>query len=104
MQNFRDDAKPHIAITMREISIRVMNWPARSPDLNPLEHVYDNMGRRFNELLPSNLNERKQLVVEISLWDKTDQREIRNHASSLKSFALLVLFIHLSLSYECCPL
>ena len=38
-----DNARPHTAILVRnylqEVGIAVMEWPARSPDLNPIEHL-----------------------------------------------------------------
>jgi transposase len=30
-----------------------MNWPALSPDLNPIEHQWDEIQRRLNEEQPS---------------------------------------------------
>ncbi|UYV78662.1 hypothetical protein LAZ67_16002320, partial [Cordylochernes scorpioides] len=30
-----------------------MDWPARSPDLNPIEHVWDALGRRIRARHPS---------------------------------------------------
>ncbi|UYV84500.1 hypothetical protein LAZ67_X002394 [Cordylochernes scorpioides] len=30
-----------------------MDWPARSPDLNPIEHVWDALGRRIGARHPS---------------------------------------------------
>jgi hypothetical protein len=59
-----------------------MNWPARTPDLNPMEHLLDNMGRRLQEqtLAPANLKEVRQLVVEV--WEDVDQGAIRVESHS----------------------
>ena len=53
-----------------------MEWPAYSPDLNPIEPVWDMLGRREAERIspPSTLNQLKNaLVVE---WSKILQEAI----------------------------
>ncbi|GFO45131.1 transposase [Plakobranchus ocellatus] len=51
-------------------------WPANSPDLNPIEHLLDVMGRalRHQERQPINLQE---LAMElIRIWGEIPQRDI----------------------------
>ncbi|GFT72525.1 transposable element Tc3 transposase [Trichonephila clavipes] len=43
-----------------------MDWPAYFPDLNPIEHVWDALGRRIKARLhhPENNQQLKQMLIE----------------------------------------
>ncbi|GFV17151.1 transposable element Tcb1 transposase [Trichonephila clavipes] len=51
-----DNARPHRANIENEClqseNITRMDWPAYSPDLNPIEHVWDMLGRRITARQP----------------------------------------------------
>lgn len=49
----QDNARPHIARMTRQyfndVGIQVLDWPPRSLDLNPIEHMWDHLGRRVRQ-------------------------------------------------------
>ena len=51
-----DNARPHRArivdVYLQRETIMRMEWPARSPDFNPIEHVWDALGQRSSNYGP----------------------------------------------------
>ncbi|KFM65533.1 Transposable element Tc3 transposase, partial [Stegodyphus mimosarum] len=77
-----DNARPHRANIVSEClqleDITRMDWPAFSPDLNPVEHVWDLLGRRVaaRQPPPTGLLElRRALLFE---WCNIPQDQIDN--------------------------
>ena len=52
----QDNARPHVAglcmDTLRAKNVNVLDWPAFSPDMNPIEHLWDNLDRRIRNRNP----------------------------------------------------
>ena len=48
----QDNARCHIARHTRNVlathNINTLDWPAKSPDLSPVEHMWDYLGRKVN--------------------------------------------------------
>ncbi|GFS94003.1 transposable element Tcb2 transposase [Trichonephila clavipes] len=65
-----DNARPHRTLAPEELleseDITRMDWLAYSPDLNPIEHVWDALGRRIAVRLhhPENTQQLKQTLIE----------------------------------------
>ncbi|KFM66449.1 Transposable element Tcb1 transposase, partial [Stegodyphus mimosarum] len=65
-----DNARTPRTLTVEELlesgDITRMDWPAYSPDLNPIEHVWDTLGRRIAARLhpPEITQQLKQMLIE----------------------------------------
>ncbi|GFS59805.1 transposable element Tcb1 transposase [Trichonephila clavipes] len=61
--------------------IERMDWPARSPDLKPIEHVWDFLGRRLaaRTLPPVTIRELRLALVQSSPWQTMENSPCPSH-------------------------
>lgn len=75
-----DNARPHVAAVvteyLNEVGINRFRWPARSPDLNPIEHLWDSLGRRVRNRHPTPESVQELRVALVEEWDQIDHREV----------------------------
>lgn len=79
----QDNARPHSArITkhfLAESKMPILEWPARSPDLSIIEHVWDILGRRLESEYdnpPYSMNILRNRLLE--QWNLISQSDIQN--------------------------
>ena len=77
-----DNATCHTAHHTRDFlaqeQVEVMPWPANSPDMNPIEHIWDQMGAHIRDMAnpPTNINELRWAVQQA--WDAVTVESIQN--------------------------
>ena len=82
-----DNARPHVARVCRQYledeGIDTIEWPSRSPDLNPIEHLWDIMFRsiRRRQVAPQTLQELTDALRQI--WEDIPQDTIRRLIRSM---------------------
>lgn len=91
----QDNARPHTAATVRAFLTRehipVLPWPACSPDLNPIEHVWDIIGRRLRQYAHAPAND-EELWQRINVeWTAVPQNTIQHLVDSLPRRVAAVL-------------
>ena len=83
-----DNATSHTARSVRDFlqdrNVSVLPWPAKSPDLNPIEHVWDLLDRRVRAraIPPRNVSELAGVLVEE--WGNISQQELANLVQSMR--------------------
>ena len=85
----QDSARPHIArdniqfLGNNNIYF-IDDWPSKSPDLNPIEHLWDNLDTRVQQCQnpPGNVNELKEALLEE--WNNIPQAQINNLIYSVR--------------------
>nr|CAH7766368.1 unnamed protein product [Callosobruchus chinensis] len=77
-----DDARPHTArITqqyLNDVDIDVLEWPALSPDANPIEHDWSMLGGRIRSRVPISLTLNELQHALLQEWDLIPQEYIRH--------------------------
>ncbi|GFY27454.1 transposable element Tcb2 transposase [Trichonephila clavipes] len=82
-----DNAKCHRTLAVQDCldseGIQRLVWPARSPDLNPIENVWDALGRKVagRNYPPTNKNTLIRALTEE--WDKLPQQLLDNVVQSM---------------------
>ena len=82
-----DNARPHVARISQEVlqnhRIEVLDWPARSPDLNPIEHLWDELDRQVRKRRQPPHNRGQLMAALQEEWLRIPQRTIRNLLRSM---------------------
>lgn len=85
---FQDDNAPIHTATItknwiRNNNIKKLLWPAQSPDLNPIENLWDELERkvRSHKPLPKNKNDLWQILQEA--WENLDENKYKNLVDSM---------------------
>lgn len=83
----QDNARPHVARVCRQFldeeGIDTIEWPSRSPDLNPIEHLWDVMYRciRRHQVPPQTVQELTDALIQV--WEEIPQDTIRRLIRSM---------------------
>ena len=87
----QDDAPCHSArLTMALLQAnRVLPRPSRSPDLNPIEHIWDVIGSEVRRRGPRNVRQLQQSVVEE--WKRVARRTCLRYVVSMRSYCQAVI-------------
>jgi transposase len=78
----QDNARPHTArVTMdylEQNNINVLPWPSKSPNLNPIEHLWDQLDKRVRQQQPPHqtLNQLRQMLQQ--KWRTIPRNNVRN--------------------------
>ena len=82
-----ENARPHKARIVQHFlqqeAVQTIPWPAMSSDMNPLEHVWDFIGRKINQHIPKckNIDELRTAILQE--WQQFPQERLRRLVRSM---------------------
>ena len=84
----QDNARPHSArVTsqfLQQNNVNVLRWPAFSPDLSPIEHLWDQLGRRVYNGRRQVRNRQELIDALRKEWDVIPQFRIQRLIRSMR--------------------
>ena len=93
-----DNAHPHRAGFIRDylqnLGVERMEWPASSPDLNPIEHLWDQLGHAVHARVTNTttLADLRQMLVEE--WDAIPQQCVTRLVTSMRRRCQAVVAVY----------
>ena len=94
----QDNARPHSArVTqqfLRTSGVEVMDWPAMSPDLAPIEHIWDELGRRLQNRQPQPTNAAQLRAALTAEWHVIPQETINRLVASMRARCTACIAAH----------
>ena len=77
-----DNARPHTALAtqafLAQHNITTMDWPALSPDLNPIEHLWDEIQRMINQRPAPVVTQQQLRQAAVDTYNNVPRAFIRN--------------------------
>ena len=83
-----DNAPPHrariVTARLQEVGVPHMVWPAMSPDLNSIEHVWDQLKQRLDDHTPPPQDLAKLRVALVEEWNALPENNIMRLMRSMR--------------------
>jgi hypothetical protein len=83
----QDNTRPHVARVVRDYltqqNVDLLPWPAVSPDLLPIEHVWDEIERRLRHLPNQPVTLAEMGLALIRIWNNIPQAFFNNWVRSI---------------------
>ena len=71
-------------VCIQEVGLRHMEWPALSPDLNPLEHGWDKLKRLIQARVPQPRDLPELRVTVVEEWNELTQNNFNRLVRSMR--------------------
>ena len=82
-----DNARPHrdcvVDAYLHEQDIIRMDWAPYHPDMNSIEHIWNEIGRGLEEFVPQSVNLRQLAVVFQNVWQQIPLERVQTLVSSM---------------------
>ena len=93
-----DNARPHRSRTVttyiQSEAVTSVPWPAMNPDLNPIEHIWDMLGRRIQAREPPVQNIRQLEAAMHREWQQLSQQDNRRLTGGMRRRVEAVIEAH----------